>query len=372
MVELLDTLLYPFLLVNVVLTVDGPDVCLLLVLLFLDLPLFLSLFDLTEEVLLALLIAILDASQALILSLALSQLTLPLPFSNFHLFLVGLVIHLLYDSVGHPVHVELLPLFACLDFSLTVFLLLGQDSGMLLGILDVLEAFKLQLLELLLFLELVLLEHPEKIFLLLLLLDLEDPGLLLLLASQLGVVLDVSPDLVLFLLLLPVADILQLSVPLGLLVHHTALALFLGLGVYLVKALDMLELLPDVLLAFLAISLLADTLVCHLTVKLKLEKSLALLSAILCDLLLLVVQEGVEFDNGVPLVILELPGLSHLGENFLNILPGGGHRGRNRDNSARLLISNGSSDRMPGRHGTHGNTVIVVGGKSVSGATQSR
>lgn len=326
MVELLDTLLYPFLLVNIVLTVDGPDVCLLLVLLFLELSLFLSLFDLTEEILLALLIAILDASQALILSLALSHLTLPLPFPNFHLFLVGLVIHLLYDCVSHPVHVELLPLFTCLDFSLTVLLLLGQDSGMLLGILDVLEAFKLQLLELLLFLELVLLEHPEKIFLLLLLLDFEDPGFLLLLASQLGVVLDVSPDLVLFLLLLSVADILELSVPFGLLVHHTALALFLSLGVYLVKALDMFKLLPDVLLAFLAISLLTDALVCHLTVKLKLEKSLALLPAILCDLLLLIMQEGVEFNNGVPLVIFELPRLSYLGENLLNILPGGGHR----------------------------------------------
>ena len=196
-------------------------------------------------------------------------------------------------------------------------------------------------------------EHLEKIFLLLLLLDFLDPRLLLLLAFQLGVVLDVSPNLVLFLLLLSLADILKLSVPLSLLVHHTALTLFPSLCVYLVQALDMLELLPDVLLAFLAISLLADALVCHLTVKLKLEKSLALLSAILCDLLLLVVQEGVEFDNGVPLVILEFPGLSYLRENLLNILPGGGHRRRNRDNSARLLISNGSSDRMSGRHGTH-------------------
>ena len=131
----------------------------------------------------------------------------------------------------------------------------------------------------------------------------------------------------------------------------------------------MFELLPDVLLAFIAVSLLTDALVCHLTVKLKLEKSLALLSAILCDFLLLVVQEGVEFNNCVPLVIFELPGLSHLGENLLNILPGGGHGGRNRDNSARLLISNRTSDRIPGRHSTHGHTVIIVSGKSVSGST---
>ena len=143
MVELLDTLVYPFLLVNVVLTVDGPDTCLLLVLHILELCLLLSLLDLTEEVLFALLIAILDAPQALFLTLARSHLTLHLPFPNFHLFFVGLVIHLLYDGVGHSVHKELLPLFACLDFSLAIFLLLGQDSGMLLGIFDVLEAFKL-------------------------------------------------------------------------------------------------------------------------------------------------------------------------------------------------------------------------------------
>jgi len=71
--------------------------------------------------------------------------------------------------------------------------------------------------------------------------------------------------------------------------------------------------------------LLADALVCHLAVKFKLEESLALLSAILRDLLLLVVQEGVEFNYCVPLVILEFPGLSYLRENLLNILPGGGH-----------------------------------------------
>jgi hypothetical protein len=219
----------------------------------------------------------------------------------------------------------LLPLFACLDFSLTILLLLGQDSGMLLGIFDILEAFKLQLLKLLLLLEFVFLEHLEKIFLLLLFLDFLDPRLLLLLTFQLGVLLNVSPNLVLLLLLLSLADILKLSVSLSLLVHHTTLALFHSLCIYLIQALDMLELLPDVLLAFIAISLLADALVCHLTVKFKLEESLALLSAILCDLLLLVVQEGVEFNNCVPLVILEFPGLSYLRENLLNILPGGGH-----------------------------------------------
>ena len=142
---------------------------------------------------------------------------------------------------------------------------------MLLGILDILEAFELQLLKFFLFLEFVLLKHPEKIFLFLLLLDLEDPGLLLLLAFQLGVVLDVSPYLVLFLLLLSLADILKLSVPLSLLVHDTAHALFHILSVYLVEALDMFERLPDVLLTFFAITLLTDALVCHLTVKFKLE-----------------------------------------------------------------------------------------------------
>ena len=60
MVELLDSLVNPFLLIDVVLTVGSPYACLLLVLLFLHLSLFLSLFDLTEEVLLALLIAILN------------------------------------------------------------------------------------------------------------------------------------------------------------------------------------------------------------------------------------------------------------------------------------------------------------------------
>ena len=112
---------------------------------------------------------------------------------------------------------------------------------MLLGILDILEAFELQLFKFFLFLEFVLLKHPEKIFLFLLLLDLEDPGLLLLLAFQLGVVLDVSPYLVLFLLLLSLADILKLSVPLSLLVHDTAHALFHILSVNLVEALDMFE-----------------------------------------------------------------------------------------------------------------------------------
>lgn len=142
---------------------------------------------------------------------------------------------------------------------------------MLLGILDILEAFELQLFKFFLFLEFVLLKHPEKIFLFLLLLDLEDPGLLLLLAFQLGVVLDVSPYLVLFLLLLSLADILKLSVPLSLLVHDTAHALFHILSVNLVEALDMFERLPDVLLTFFAITLLTDALVCHLTVKFKLE-----------------------------------------------------------------------------------------------------
>ena len=87
----------------------------------------------------------------------------------------------------------------------------------------------------------------------------------------------------------------------------------------------MVELLSHVLLVFLAISLLADSLVCHLTVKLMFEKSLALLSAIICHFLLLVVQESVEFNYCVPLVILKFPGLSDLRENLLNILPGGCH-----------------------------------------------
>lgn len=102
---------------------------------------------------------------------------------------MGLVIHLLNDGIGHPVHEELLSLFASFYFSLTVFLLLGQDAGMLLGILDVLQTFKLKLFKLLSLLKLVLLEHFEKILLLLLLLDLGDAGLFLLLSFEFSIVL---------------------------------------------------------------------------------------------------------------------------------------------------------------------------------------
>ena len=68
----------------------------------------------------------------------------------------------------------------------------------------------------------------------------------------------------------------------------------------------MIYLLLYVQLSLFDISLLADALVSHLPVKLELEETLALFLSLLGQLLLLVVEQGVEFHYSVPFVIFDL------------------------------------------------------------------
>ena len=90
------------------------------------------------------------------------------------------------------------------------------------------------------------------------------------------------------------------------------MAILCCFSIKFVECLDMIYLLPDVLLILIDISLLSNSLVCHLAVKLKLKKSLAFFSALLSELLLLVVQKSVEFYDCVPLVVLKFAGFSNL------------------------------------------------------------
>lgn len=89
-----------------------------------------------------------------------------------------------------------------------------------------------------------------------------------------------------------------------------------------IEGLYMIHLLSNVLLVLLDITLLTNTLVGHLAVKFELQQAFTLLSTFLSQFLFLIVEKGIELDNSIPLIILQFPGLSHLRENFVQILLG--------------------------------------------------
>lgn len=164
--------------------------------------------------------------------------------------------------------------------------------------------------------QLVLLKHPEKIFLFLDLLDSLKPRLFCLLLLEPLVVGDVVANLVLLLLLLALLHRLELLVAHRQLLLDHLVVLQLLLTVHFIQGLHMLNLLFNVVLVFFDFALRADLFIGHLSVKLQFKQPLPLLCPLLCQLLLLVVQECIKLYNGIPLVILGLPGLTYLGENF--------------------------------------------------------
>jgi hypothetical protein len=115
--------------------------------------------------------------------------------------------------------------------------------------------------------------------------------------------LNVSLDLLSLFLLLTVPDFLKLPVTLSLLLHETFDTIFSCFCINFVKSFDMINLLLYVLLVLFNISLLADAFISHLSIKLKLQQPFSLLSSFRSKLLLLVVKQGIEFNNCIPFVI---------------------------------------------------------------------
>jgi hypothetical protein len=143
--------------------------------------------------------------------------------------------------------------------------------------------------------------------------------LLSLFLFELLVVGDVVAYLVLLLLLLAILNRLKLSIAhCKLLLDHFVM-LQLLLLVDLLQGLSMLDLLFNVVLVLFNFSLRANLFICHLPVKLELQQSLPLDCPLLSEFLLLIVKQCVELDDGIPLVILGLPGLAHLRENFHSV-----------------------------------------------------
>ena len=142
--------------------------------------------------------------------------------------------------------------------------------------LHVLETLTLDRVKCLLFRQLVLLEHPEKILLFLYLLDGLEPCLLGLLLLELFVVGDVIAYLVLFLLLLALLHRLQLPVAHRQLLLDHQIVLMLLLLIDLLQGLPMLHLLINVVLVVFDFALRADLFIGHLSVELQLEEPLPL------------------------------------------------------------------------------------------------
>jgi len=145
--------------------------------------------------------------------------------------------------------------------------------------------------------------------------------LLLLLILQSHSKLHVSLDLFLddvFLLLLLLEELL---VSARLLVLHLFLNESLLLTLVLLELFEMLKLLLVVLLVLSRLTLLADTSISQLAIKFKLDDSFALKLLIVSSLLLLIVDQGIELNDGIPLVILNLPGFSDLRKDlFLRLV----------------------------------------------------
>jgi len=175
--------------------------------------------------------------------------------------------------------------------------------------------------------------------------------LLGLLFFKLLVVSDVVAYLVPLLLLLAFLHGLKLSIAHCELVHDHFVMLHLLLLIDLFQGLSMLHLLFNVVLVVFDFSLRANLFICHLSVKLELQQSLSLDCPLLSELLLLVMKKCVEFDDGVPLVVLCLPGLTHLGKNFQSVTSSSGRRGARGDgnDAARFSLTKAGRLRRAGR-----------------------
>ena len=123
---------------------------------------------------------------------------------------------------------------------------------------------------------------------------------------------DVVAYLIPLLFLLAVFHCLKLFIAHGELLHDHFVMLQLLLLVDLFQGLSMLDLLFNVVLVLLDFSLRANLFICHLPIQLKLQQSLPLDCPLLSELLLLIMQQCVEFDYRIPLVIFGRPGLSYL------------------------------------------------------------
>jgi hypothetical protein len=219
------------------------------------------------------------------------------------------------------IHKSLLALFSRLNlFHAKLFLLL-KHLGIGLLSFDVFLSLSLKILKSLLLRPLVLNEHLVKPILLLGLLCLLIQLLLLLLILQSHSKLHVSLDLFLddvFLLLLLLEELL---VSARLLVLHLFLNESLLLTLVLLELFEMLKLLLVVLLVLSHLTLLADTSISQLAIKFKLDDSFALKLLIVSSLLLLIVDQGIELNDGIQLVILNLPGFSDLRKDlFLRLV----------------------------------------------------
>ena len=130
---------------------------------------------------------------------------------------------------------------------------------------------------------------------------------------------DIVAYLIPLFLLLAVFHCLKLFIAHGELLHDHFVMLQLLLLIDLLQGLSMLHLLFNVVLVLFDFSLRANLFISHLSIQLKLQQPLSLSSPLLSELLLLIMQQCVEFDNRVPLVILGLSGLAHLREHFQSV-----------------------------------------------------
>ena len=89
------------------------------------------------------LVTILFALEFDIFGPPLCKFPLEFPLADLHLFLCRLVVHLLDNSVGHPVHEHLLTLLSRLDFSHAIGLLLLQHRCVQLLGLDIFQSLTL-------------------------------------------------------------------------------------------------------------------------------------------------------------------------------------------------------------------------------------